>query len=192
MNKLNELIDLLNELPGIGKKSAKRLAIKLIESKDLTLDTLVKVIDNIKILDVEKNTGLIIENGEITFNVNKPLMIVQNNLDAEAYRELFGDEFNYFNLNINTIADISRSLVSSNKVEKLIEYIKLKEIKELIFGLSPKRESEIIINLLSNEIYKELRDITISKIATGVPVGGTIEHIDSKTMRKAVEKREKI
>jgi recombination protein RecR len=192
MINFNKLIELLGDLPGVGKKTAKRLAIKLVENKETSKDTLSKIINTIDTLEIDKETGILIENNNKVFNIDKPLMIVQNNLDAESFRELFLNDFNYFNLNINTIADISRSLITENRIDDLINYIKEKEIKEIIFGLSPKKESEIIINLIVNEILKEIRDIKVSKIATGVPVGGSIEHIDSNTMRKAVDKREKI
>ena len=192
MNKLRNLIQVLNELPGIGKKSATRLAIKLIEEKNISIKTLGETIDKLNGLDIDDKTGLIIEDGQTIYNIGKPLMIVQNNLDAEAYRELFINQFNFFNLEINTIADISRTLLKEDKIKTLIDFIKEKEIKEIIFGLSPKRESEIITTLISNEIHSNLLDVKISKIATGVPIGGSIEHIDSNTIRRAVEKREKI
>jgi recombination protein RecR len=192
MINLDKLASLINELPGVGKKTAKRLAIKFIENKE----DVKPIIDQINIaidqLEINSDTGILVEKGDITFNIDKPLMVVQNNMDAESYRSLFGNEFNYFNLNINTIADISRSLINNNTIEKLINYIKNKDIHEVIFGLSPKKESEIIINIISNEILKEINTIKISKIATGVPVGGSIEYIDENTIRKAVEKREKI
>ena len=96
MNKLRNLIQVLNELPGIGKKSATRLAIKLIEEKNISIKTLGETIDKLNGLDIDEKTGLIIEDGQTIYNIGKPLMIVQNNLDAEAYRELFINQFNFF------------------------------------------------------------------------------------------------
>ena len=120
------------------------------------------------------------------------MLILQNNMDVKTFRDLFNEEFNYFNLNINTIADITRSLLNEDTIKKLIWYIKDKEVNEVVFGLSPKKESEIIINLIINKILLEFPKIKTSKIAVGIPIGSTLEHMDSRTLRKAMEKREKI
>ena len=191
-NKLDKLIKNISELPGLGKKTSTRMGINLVENREISIRILEEMIENLSYLTIDEETNILSEVNSIEYRIGKPLLVVQNNMDAQTYIELFGEEFNYFNLNINSIADITKSLVNENTIDKLIGYIDHRDISEVVFGLSPKKESEIIINLISNEILKEKPKISLSKIATGVPIGGVIEHIDSKTIRKAIEKREKI
>lgn len=192
MSNIDKLSQLINELPGIGKKASKKMAIKLIENKDENIDLLNKINESINEFEVNKKTNIIETLNQKEVNSINPLLVVFNNFEAQKFMDLFDNDFNYFNLNINTIADISRRLEDDNTIANLIDFIKEKNIKEVVFGLSPKVETDVIIRVITNEILKSLDDIEISKLPVGMPIGSMIEYSDEKTIKQAINNREKI
>ena len=107
-NKLDKLIKSISELPGMGKKTSTRLGVKLVENKEISISILKEIILNLDQLTIDEATNILSEEGTIEYRMGKPLLVVQNNMDAQTYIELFNTEFNYFNLNINSIADITK------------------------------------------------------------------------------------
>ena len=104
MTKLNDLIKLIAELPGVGKKSSERMAIKLVENNVPQRDLLNSINKTLNLLEIDKKTNIIIEKDKPNrIDSNKPLMIVMNNLEGIRMQELFEDSYNFFNLNINSI-----------------------------------------------------------------------------------------
>ena len=141
MTKLNDLIKLIAELPGVGKKSSERMAIKLVENNVPQRDLLNSINKTLNLLEIDTKTNIIIEKDKPkNIDSNKPLMIVMNNLEGIRMQDLFEDSYNFFNLNINTISDITKRINDNFLSENLTSFITTNKIKEIIFASSPKAE----------------------------------------------------
>jgi len=184
LKTLNELIEILEELPSIGKKSATRLALSLAKDKYKTLK-LINALENVASTIQEcKICGNFSEH-EICdicddLNRDKILAIVDSQKDILSIEE--SGSFNGYYFVLNHIDD--------EHINKIREIIKDKEIKEIIFAFPPSVESEAK-SLLLEERLKDL-EIEFSQIAQGVPTGVHFENIDINSLAKAIKLRHKI
>lgn len=193
MNKVRKLIERINELPGIGKKASERMAVDLVEGKMENLELFRDIIKELETMDIDSRTNTIISNGVITpIKEGKPLLILLTNVEVIRFREMLKDNFNYYNLKINKPSQISKRLIDRTLFKNIGNIINNNKINELIFGLSNRADSEIIIRTITNELLRDYPELKISRLATGIPVGGSVLHIDEETIRKATKNRESI
>lgn len=193
MNETKKLVGKVNELPGIGKKVSERLAVDLIESKEENLETLNEIVSMLEQLEVDKETNTIKRIGEeVRFQEGKPLLILLTNVEVIRFKELLRDDYNYFNLGMNKPSQISKRLVDRELYSNLINLIQRYGITEVIFGLSNRTDSEIIIRTITNEILRGNTELKVTRLATGIPVGASVLHTDEETIRRATINREKI
>jgi len=184
LNSLNQLIETLEELPSIGKKSATRLALFLAKDKFRAMkliNAIENVVSNIKECSICGNFSEH-EICEICDNPNRDniLAIVENPKDIMIIEE--SGSFNGYYFVLNHLDD--------ENIQKLRNLIKEKNIKEVIFAFSPSVENE------AKSLYLEdkLKDLNIefSQIAQGVPTGVHFENIDINSLAKAIKLRFKI
>ncbi len=184
LKSLNQLIEVLEELPSIGKKSATRLAINLAKDKYKALK-LINALENV-ISSVQecKICGNFSEHEicEICDNPHrdKTLAIVENSKDILTIEESGSYNGYYFVLNH----------LDDEIIEKLKNIIKEKEIKEIIFAFPPSVESEARIMLLEDKL-KDM-NVEFSQIAQGVPTGVHFENVDINSLAKAIKLRVKL
>jgi len=183
LESLNKLIEVLQEYPTIGKKSATRLAISIAKDKFKTLkliNALEEVVTNIKECELCGNFS----EDEICYicdsNREKIVAIVSSQKDTLVMEEAKIFDGYYFVLDS----------LDEEKIEKLKEYIKNKEIKEVLFAFSPTLENEAKILYLQDKL-KDL-NIEFSQIAQGVPTGVSFENIDIQSLSKALKQRIKM
>ncbi len=184
LKSLNELIEILQELPSIGKKSATRLALSLAKDKFKALK-LVNAIENV-ISNIEecKICGNFSEHEicEICDNPlrDKILAIVENPKDIITIEESASYYGYYFVL----------SKLNNETIEKIRNIIEEKQINEVIFAFPPCVENEAK-SLVLEEKLKDL-NIEFSQIAQGVPTGVHFENVDINSLAKAIKLRFKI
>lgn len=184
LTSLNELIEALEELPSIGKKSATRLALFLAKDKFRAMkliNAIENVVTNIKECTICGNFSEY-EICEICDNPNrdKTLAIVENPKDIMIIEESRSYNGYYFVLDH----------LDDEKIQKLRNLIQEKEIKEIIFAFSPSVESEAKSLYLEDKL-KDL-EVEFSQIAQGVPTGVHFENIDVNSLAKAIKLRHKI
>ena len=189
---LKNLIDCLKCLPGIGEKSAERLAFSIMnfDKEKITVfsNALLEVRDNIKrckicdnITDKEYCSICSDERRrkDIVFVVEKPKDVV-----------LF-EKINVYNGVYHVLNGLISPLDGVNpediNIKKLIDRIKEGNIKEVILALKPSIEGETTMQYI-NKILEPL-DVKITKIATGIPIGTDIEYIDAMTLEMSLEER---
>ena len=189
---LKNLIDCLKCLPGIGEKSAERLAFSIMnfDKEKITAfsNALLEVRDNIKrckicdnITDKEYCSICSDERRrkDIVFVVEKPKDVV-----------LF-EKINVYNGVYHVLNGLISPLDGVNpediNIKKLIDRIKEGNIKEVILALKPSIEGETTMQYIKKIL--EPLDIKITKIATGIPIGTDIEYIDAMTLEMSLEER---
>ena len=189
---LEDLVNNLKKLPGIGSKTAQRLAIHLI-SKEKT-DAL-NLAESIKdAVDSYQNCSIcnmLSETDPCRFCVDKTrisnvVCVVENTQDAYLIENLHEFRGRYFVLNklLSPLDGIGPDEINFPKLEKIINS---DHVDEIILALNPSAEGESTINLLSSQF--EDKDVKITRLSTGLPFGGDIEYTSSLTLSNAFKRR---
>ncbi|WP_068267990.1 recombination mediator RecR [Caviibacter abscessus] len=193
MNKLDELIKVFSSLQGIGKKSAIRIAFDLLEKNEYEVkhlvDTITTAYENIKPCSICNN---LTEQGICDICSNdkrnkKIICVVENTRDVMAFENAGGYNGLYHVLG-GKIDPLNGKGVKELNIDNLIQ--RLDNVDEIVLALNPDIEGETTILYLSKIISK--KDIKISRIASGIPMGGNIEYTDIMTLIKAMEGRQVI
>lgn len=188
---INQLIDELAGLPGIGAKSAQRLAFHLINMPTDKVNRLAKTI-----LDAKENVRycsacFTLTDKEICpvcANENRDhstIMVVENARDLAAYEKTGKYEGVYHVLH-GAISPMLGIGPGDIKLKELIQRLE-GEISEVIIATNSSLEGETTAMYISKLIKPT--GIRVTRIASGVPVGGDLEYIDEVTLLRALEGR---
>jgi recombination protein RecR len=192
---LQQLIDALKCLPGVGPKSAQRMAFHLLE-RDRTGATdlaqaLVDAVENIG----HCNTCRTLSETEICDICASPsrdnslLCVVETPADVIAVEQLSEFRGKYFVLmgHLSPLDGIGPEELGLDLLEKRLAS---GEVKELILATNPTVEGETTAHYLS-EMAAE-HNVEASRIAHGVPLGGELEYIDAGTLAHAFSGRQRV
>ena len=189
---VNKLINQFEKLPGIGHKTAVRLAFYILESDEKVskefAETLVKAKQNIKFCSVCYN---LTENDpcEICSNNKRDdstICVVENVKDVIAMEKTHEYKGKYHVLH-GSISPMNNISAGDIKIKELLERLKDDTIKEVILATNPTVEGEATAMYISR-LIKPL-GIKVTRIAHGIPVGGDLEYTDEITLIKALEGR---
>lgn len=195
-DKMIALIEELSKLPGIGNKSAQRLAFHIIklplEKVEKLASTLVEAKKHInycqKCCTITDDILCPICKDE-TRHMNKQVMVVEDPRDMAAYEKTKNYKGLYHILH-GAISPMMGVGPNDIKIKELLERIKTEDIEEVILATNPNIEGEATAMYLS-KLLKPL-GIKTTRIAHGVPVGGDLEYIDEMTLSRALEGRQEI
>lgn len=211
MKKLDDLIDAFANLPGIGRKLAMKISFDMLDKDEEYInDFIFKIRDAYKNIHSCKICGNFCENDvcEICLNEkrNKNVICVVESVrdilaieKADSFNGLYhvlGGKIDPLNgitiddLNIESllerISEDDKSLMDMN-VNNIDEKNDSHKKFEIIFALNPDIEGETTILYLS-KLLKE-KNVKISRIASGIPMGGNIEHTDIATLGRSLDDR---
>ncbi len=189
---INNLISELAALPGIGEKSAQRLAFHLINMPAGKVNRLAGTI-----MEAKQKVRYCTECFTLTDNDICPvcsnerrdhslIMVVENPRDLAAY-EKTGKYQGVYHVLHGAISPMIGIGPNDIKLKELIERIKEQEIREVIIATNSSLEGETTAMYIS-KLVKPL-GILVTRIASGVPVGGDLECIDEVTLLRALEGR---
>ena len=191
-NQMSKLIEELSCLPGIGAKSAARLAFHLIhmpvDDVKRLASTMVEARENIKYCK-ECYTLTDQELCPICANPkrnHKQIMVVENTRDLAAYEKTGKFEGVYHVLH-GAISPMLGIGPDDIKLKELMQRLTRDEVKEVIIATNSSLEGETTAMYISKLIKPT--GIRVSRIASGVPVGGDLEYIDEVTLLRALEGR---
>lgn len=194
-NSLKKLIECYKKLPGIGEKSAERMALSTLDLDQDTLNTFSKSIKEIK----EKtkrctkcNTFSEDDVCEICLDEsrNKNTICVVEEPKNVILLEKVGSFNGLYHVLDGLISPLDGITPDQIKIDSLIERVKKDNPEEIIFALKPSIEGETTILYISRLLEKY--NVTISKIAHGVPMGADIDYLDSLTLEMALEDRKRV
>jgi recombination protein RecR len=193
---LQKLINELSKLPGIGPKTAQRLAFYLLKRDNLDLLTLSSAITELKSNVVFcSNCHNMVETDPChtcsDTNRDKTLIcVVEEPLDALAIEKAgnFKGLFHVLGGVLNPLEGIGAEQL---KIESLMTRISNDAlgIKEIIIATNPSLEGEATAMYLSKVIKQVNTLIKITRIARGLPMGGDLEYADDMTLMRAMEGR---
>ncbi len=188
---INKLIEELAALPGIGGKSAQRLAFHLINMPEGKVKRLAQTI-----LDAKENICYCKECYTLTDREvcpvcandrrnHKLIMVVENTRDLAAYEKTGRYEGVYHVLH-GAISPMLGVGPGDIKLKELIERLH-DDVEEVIIATNSSLEGETTAMYISKMIKPS--GIKVTRIASGVPVGGDLEYIDEVTLLRALEGR---
>ena len=191
-NNLKNLIDNFKILPGIGSKTAERLAFSLLDFDKNSLtnfaNSILDVRDNLVFC---KKCGNIAEGELCSICLNKnrdfsTIFVVEKAKDIVLFEkvEIYKGVYHVLNGVISPLDGIGPNEIN---ISKLLERIEKESINEIIFALKPSIEGETTMQYIKKIL--ENKNIKVSKLATGVPIGTDIEYIDSLTLELAIDER---
>ncbi|MBE6691804.1 MAG: recombination protein RecR [Ruminococcaceae bacterium] len=191
---LERLVNAFSSLPNIGRKSATRLAYKIIEMSEDEVnsfaDTIINAKNSVKLCAVcqgycEDALCSICSNDS---RMKDTIVVVEDNRALEAIEETHEYNGQYHVLH-GIISPIDNIGPEQLKIKELLARLD-DGVKEVIIATNPSVEGEATAMYLSRLIKPF--GIKVSRLAYGLPVGATLEYADSVTLLKAIEGRTEV
>ena len=189
---LENAVNEISQLPGIGKRTALRLALHILKQPENQIDELADAIKNLrKTINFCSECYNISDNQicEICLNPsreNGELCVVEDIRDVMAIENTSQFKGRYHVLN-GLISPIDGVGPADLKIDSLLERVKGGKIREVIFALSTTMEGDTTIFYINKNLSNF--DIKISTIARGIPVGDELEYTDEVTLGRSILKR---
>lgn len=195
-NCVLDLINCFKKLPGIGQKTAERMAFSIIESfkeedYDLFYNSFIDVKKNIKRC---KKCNMITDQDICSIcndkTRNSDVLIVVESFKDVFSIERIGNFDGYYYVLGGLISPFDGINPEDLKLELLFNRVKNDNIKEIIFVVKSGIEADTTVLY----IKKSLEDcsIKISKVANGIPVGADMDYIDTLTLESALNNRKEV
>lgn len=189
---INDLISAFGALPGIGRKTAQRLAFYIISRpKEEALKLASAILDARNQVRLCKECCTLTDADicPICNNVKRDkgtIMVVENSKDLSAY-ERTGSYDGVYHVLHGAISPMKGIAPSDIHLKELLQRLSKIEVNEVIIATSSTIEGEATAMYISQLIKPA--GIKVSRIASGVPVGGDLENIDEVTLLRALEGR---
>jgi recombination protein RecR len=190
MLKISDLINVLSMLPGIGKKSASRVAYFLLKNKN-TASEISRVID-----ETIKNVRSCSICGNYTTSDpcdlcssardDSILCIVEDPRDLQAIEETgyYKGRYHILMGSLNPLEGVNPDKL---RIKELLQRIENSNFNEILIATNPTTEGEATFLYISNMLSGY--EIKISRLATGIPMGGSLEYSDKLTLSKAIQSK---
>ena len=196
ITEIEKLVKLISRLPGLGPKSAKRIILKLINSRD----ELMKPMAN-SLAEVYKNVSRCNSCGTLKSNSVgcNNCDTIKKNYNKICVVENISDQWSIENSNIyqgyshilgGTLSTSTGQRKEDLLISSLVERVKKDSIEEVIIATSATVEGQTTAHYIKDSL-KDTK-AKVSKLAQGLPVGGEIESLDDGTLISAFKNRKRI
>ena len=193
-NSIRNLIESLKNLPGIGEKSAERLAFSILNFDTDKIDNFANALNDIKnikrcpicnnITDVDRCYICADENRS-----NDTIFVVEKPKDIVLFEKMGNYNGKYHVLD-GLISPLDGINPEDINIETLVNRVNENNVKEVIVVLKPSIEGETTMQYIKKILSSF--DVRVSKIPIGIPMGTDIEYIDSMTLEMAFENRKDV
>ena len=192
---IDQLIEALRILPGVGVKSAQRMALQLLEKDRDAARKLASAID-----EAADKVGRCAQCRTLTehdlcdicSNPNRSesqLCVVESPADLYAIEQAGGYRGKYFVL-LGHLSPIDGIGPEQLGIDKLIERLQSNSVDELILATNLTVEGEATAHFIADKA--KALGVQVSRIAYGVPMGGELEYVDGGTLNMALQSRKTI
>ena len=193
-SSLQQLIESFKYLPGIGEKTAERMAFAILEMDSEKIDSFSNSIKDAKEKIHRCPTCNSLTDQEYCLICNdktrtNTLCVVEDPKSVFLFEKLglFKGKYHVLKGLISPLDGINPEDI---ELEKLIERVKTEKFQELILAFKPSIEGETT-SLYIKRILGDL-DLSITKIASGIPMGADMEYIDAMTLERALVERKNV
>jgi recombination protein RecR len=192
---LARLIDALHALPGIGPKTAQRLAFKLLQDERAVAQELSRAMDNALASVGRCKRCRMLAEGELcllcdsTSRNDSQLCVVESPADVIAVENSGAYRGRYFVLmgHLSPLDGIGPAELGLHELALMLEE---GSVRELILATNSTVEGEVTAHVVSEMALA--RGVTVTRIAQGVPMGGELEYVDSGTLAHALAGRQSV
>jgi recombination protein RecR len=192
---IQDLIDELGRLPGVGPKSAQRIAFHLLEIEEDQASKLAEILRDVrsKVRFCEE-CGNISEEERCNFCINpardqSTICVVEESKDVQAIERTkeFRGRYHVLGGAISPIAGIGPDQL---RIKSLMGRLSDSNIREVIIATNPNLEGEATATYLTRMLAG--MDLEVYKLASGLPVGGDLEYADEVTLGRAFEGKRRV
>ena len=194
-DSIKNLIESFKCLPGIGEKTAERLAFSILELDDDQIeffsDSLINLNKNIKkcsICNSLTDSDICSICSDVSRN-NKILCVLEDPKNVFLFEKagFFSGKYHILNGLISPLDGINPEDIG---IDKLLDRIEKDKFEEIIFAFKPSIEGETTA-LYIKKILSGL-NVKVTRLASGVPMGADMEYVDSLTLERALNDRKEI
>ena len=192
---IDQLIDALRILPGVGVKSAQRMALQLLEKNREGAFKLAEAVNEAATKVGKCQQCRTLTEHDLCNICSNPsrsdtqLCVVESPADLFAIEQAGGYRGKYFVL-LGHLSPIDGIGPEQLGIDKLIERLQSKQVNELILATNLTVEGEATAHFIADKA-KSL-GVEVSRIAYGVPMGGELEYVDVGTLNLALQSRKTI
>lgn len=190
---LSELISALTILPGVGKKSAQRMALYLLDRNKDGASILASVLDQ-AVKDIQRCSSCrMLTSNEIcgvcsdTSRDKSSICVVESPSDVLAIESTGGFRGNYYVL-LGRLSPIDGIGPEDLGIDNLLKNIESNDVKEVILATSSTVEGDATAIFIKDHV----KNAKVSRISYGIPIGGELEYVDGTTIARAIEGRVEI
>lgn len=195
MRALDDIIEIFSRLPGLGPRSARKIALYFIKKRQ---SVLAELIDKLKVLSESVHECKICGNfddGDICaicsdVKRDKTVICVVNDIADLWAIERTSSYYGTYHVLGGLLSAIDGITPVSLKLDKLINRIMKDNVKEVILALPVTIEGQTTLHYIA-EILKPC-SVKITMLALGIPVGGELDYLDDGTILNAIKARNTI
>lgn len=191
-NVIDQLIDALRCLPGVGAKSAQRMALQLLERDKAGASRLAEAI-----VEAVEKVGRCAECRTLTEHqvcgicsnprrLTSQICVVENPADLYAIEQAGSFQGKYFVL-LGHLSPIDGIGPEQLGIDQLVERLQSGDVSELILATNLTVEGEATAHFIADKA--KALGVSVSRIAYGVPMGGELEYVDGGTLNMALQSR---
>ncbi len=189
---LRNIANFLKRLPGIGEKTANRLALYLLRMPEEDLKEFGKNIASLKEKTKRCKICMNLSEEDICNICSDPnrdkevIMVVETTLDVLSLEsgEIYNGVYHVLHGRIDPLNHIGPEDIY---IKELLERIKNNNVKEVILATNPDIEGEATAMFIRDRIKEmNLKEVKITRLAYGLPIGASIEFADYMTLKKSL------
>lgn len=190
---IKNTVESFSKLPGVGEKTALRQVMSMVKWSSEELDQFSSSINELKFIKKCSECGLYSEENlcEICLNENRRegamLCVVESISDLMAIERSneFKGLYHVLGGVLNPLMGIGPAQL---KIDKIVERVNNFNMNTVILAVNPSVEGDATCSY----IKQLLKDVHVERIGFGVPIGGSLEHLDPLTITKALENRKRL
>ena len=193
---INDLIESFKKFPGVGQKSAERMAFSVVENFDeddydsfsnsiITAKNEIRHCNNCNSLTDKEICDICSDKTR-----DKSTLIVVENFKDVFLLEKMGNYNGYYHVLGGLISPFDEIGPEDIHVDKLIKRVEDNGVKEIVFVMKSGIEADTTILYIKKMLDRE--DLKISKVANGIPVGADMDYIDALTLESALNNRKEV
>ena len=193
---IDKLINDISKLPGLGRRSAQRIALFLLKNKDKNLTPLIESLNLSynKIIECSDCGNIDMQNPcKICTNNSRDkhtICVVEDVSDLWTFEKI-GFYRGLYHVLGGSLSAIQGIGTDELKLNNLLKRINGKKIKEVILALSTTMEGQTTSFVIADKLEK-FKDLNVTRLAQGIPMGGEVHYLDENTLNTAFQSRKKI
>jgi len=193
---IEHLINNISKLPGLGRRSAQRIALYLLKNKDRSLLPLIETLkeSHIKIIEcISCGNVDMINPCNICSNTKRDknsICIVEDVSDLWTF-ERIGFFRGLYHVLGGTLSAVNGVGIRELTISKLLKRLNEEDTKEVILALSTTIEGQTTSHVIADKL-SVFKNLTVTRLAQGIPIGGEVHYLDENTLNTAFQLRKKI